>query len=95
LAVATAEVFVAGGAASPCARATSRFCTAAEQIRKQHNLDVPADALNVTDAGAVSHFVAAVAQKFGGIDICVTNAGGPPAKGFLAATSRNGNAPSN
>jgi len=41
---------------------------------------------DLTDAAAVSHFVAAVAQKFGGIDICVTNAGGPPAKGFLAAT---------
>src|SRR5213075_2280194 len=30
--------------------------------------------------------VDAVADKFGGIDICVTNAGGPPAKGFLAAS---------
>src|SRR5205823_1907881 len=28
----------------------------------------------------------AVVQKFGGIDICETNAGGPPAKGFLAAS---------
>jgi 3-oxoacyl-[acyl-carrier protein] reductase len=27
-----------------------------------------------------------VASKFGGVDICVTNAGGPPAKGFLAAS---------
>ncbi len=31
-------------------------------------------------------FVAAVAAKFGSVDICVTNAGGPPAKSFLAAT---------
>ncbi len=31
-------------------------------------------------------FVSAVADKFGGVDICVTNAGGPPAKGFLAAS---------
>src|SRR6202007_2372796 len=29
---------------------------------------------------------AAVANKCGSVDICVTNAGGPPAKGFLAAT---------
>jgi len=28
-----------------------------------------------------------VVQKFGGVDICVTNAGGPPAKGFLATTA--------
>jgi 3-oxoacyl-[acyl-carrier protein] reductase len=25
-------------------------------------------------------------EKFGGVDICVTNAGGPPAKGFLDTT---------
>jgi 3-oxoacyl-[acyl-carrier protein] reductase len=49
-------------------------------------VDVLADAFDVTDAAAVSQFVAAVAQKFRGIDICVANAGGPPAKGFLAAT---------
>jgi len=30
--------------------------------------------------------VNAVVQKFGSADICVTNAGGPPAKGFLATT---------
>ena len=34
----------------------------------------------------MQHFVAAVGEKFGGVDICVTNAGGPPAKGFLAAS---------
>jgi 3-oxoacyl-[acyl-carrier protein] reductase len=27
-----------------------------------------------------------VAQRFGSVDICVTNAGGPPAKGFLSAS---------
>jgi 3-oxoacyl-[acyl-carrier protein] reductase len=40
----------------------------------------------VTDAAAVHNFVEAVAAKFGSVDICVTNAGGPPAKGFLAAS---------
>ena len=28
-----------------------------------------------------------VAQEFGGVDVCVTNAGGPPAKMFLATTT--------
>jgi len=40
----------------------------------------------VTNHAAVHGFVEAVAVKFGAVDICVTNAGGPPAKGFLAAT---------
>jgi 3-oxoacyl-[acyl-carrier protein] reductase len=48
--------------------------------------EIYAEAFDVTDAKAVASFVAQVAEKFGGIDICVTNAGGPPAKGFLAAT---------
>src|SRR5207245_2468014 len=39
-----------------------------------------------SDPGAVQRFVAAVAAKVGTVDICVTNAGGPPAKGFLDAT---------
>jgi 3-oxoacyl-[acyl-carrier protein] reductase len=34
----------------------------------------------------VHSFVDSVAEKFGGVDVCVTNAGGPPAKGFLAAS---------
>jgi len=84
---ATAEAFAAEGCrVAMCARNQQILQTAAEQIRKRHNGDVVAEAFDVTDAAAVSHFVAAVAQKFGGIDICVTNAGGPPAKGFLAAT---------
>jgi 3-oxoacyl-[acyl-carrier protein] reductase len=48
--------------------------------------DVFAQACDVTDAAEVHGFVAAMAAKFGGVDICVTNAGGPPAKGFLAAS---------
>jgi len=47
---------------------------------------VLAEPFDVTDATAVRDFVSAVVQKFGGVDICVTNAGGPPAKGFLATT---------
>lgn len=43
--------------------------------------------LDVTNPEGVRDFVAATARKFGRVDICVTNAGGPPAKGFLAATT--------
>ena len=69
-----------------CARNERTLALAAEDIRKQHRAEVFDRSLDVTDAAAVRQFVEAVVAKFGAADICVTNAGGPPAKGFLAAT---------
>lgn len=87
LGLATAEAFAAEGCrVAICARNDQTLQAAAEKIRKQHNAEVFAQALDVADPAAVANFVVAVAAKFGGVDICVTNAGGPPAKGFLAAT---------
>ena len=84
---ATAEAFAAEGCrVAMCARNQQTLQAAAEKIRKLYNIEVLAQAFDVTNAAAVSRFVADVADKFGGVDICVTNAGGPPAKGFLAAT---------
>ncbi len=84
---ATAEAFAAEGChIAMCARNPRTLQAAAEHIREQHRAEVFAQALDVTDAKAIRHFVEAVVAKFGGVDICVTNAGGPPAKGFLAAT---------
>jgi 3-oxoacyl-[acyl-carrier protein] reductase len=84
---ATAEAFAAEGCrVAMCARNQQTLKTAAENIGKQHSVEILAEAFDVTDPAAVSRFVATVAQKFGSIDICVTNAGGPPAKGFLAAS---------
>lgn len=84
---ATAEAFATEGCrVAMCARHPQTLQAAAEKIRKKHLAEVFAEAFDVTDAGAVSRFVAAVASKFGSVDICVTNAGGPPAKGFLAAS---------
>jgi 3-oxoacyl-[acyl-carrier protein] reductase len=84
---ATAEAFAAEGCRiAVCARNQQTLQAAAEKIRKQYAVEVIAEAFDVTNAVAVSHFVAAVAEKFGSVDICITNAGGPPAKGFLAAS---------
>ncbi len=84
---ATAEAFAAEGCrVAMCARNQQNLQAAAEQIRKQYNAEVFAAACDVTDPRAVSRFVAAVSEKFGSVDICVTNAGGPPAKGFLSAS---------
>ncbi|MGC2707754.1 MAG: SDR family oxidoreductase [Candidatus Sulfotelmatobacter sp.] len=84
---ATAEAFAAEGCRmAMCARNPQTLQAAAGQIRKQYNAEVFAAVCDVTDSSAVSRFVATVSEKFGGVDICVTNAGGPPAKGFLSAS---------
>ncbi len=84
---ATAEAFAAEGCrVAMCARNQQALHDAAENIRKRYSAEVLAEAFDVTDAMAVQRFVSDVGKKFGSVDICVTNAGGPPAKGFLAAT---------
>jgi len=87
LGLATADAFAAEGCrVAMCARNQQVLAGRAEGIRKQHRIDVFSEALDVTDPTAVARFVTAVVDKFGSLDICVTNAGGPPAKGFLAAS---------
>lgn len=84
---ATAQAFAAEGCrVAMCARNKEALNAVADRMRRQHGVDVLTEAFDVTDAEAVRDFVEAVATKFGGVDICVTNAGGPPAKGFLATT---------
>ena len=84
---ATAEAFAAEGCRlAICARSRESLTAVAETLRNRYQAEVLAEPFDVTDANAVGDFVSAVVQKFGGIDICVTNAGGPPAKGFLATT---------
>lgn len=67
-----------------CARSQPALRQAAERIQQRYNVRVLAEAFDVTDAGGVRDFVNSVVSRFGSADICVTNAGGPPAKGFLA-----------
>ena len=84
---ATAEAFAAEGCRlALCARNATALQKVADQLRSQYKVDTYFEAFDVTDPAAVQRFVASVAQKFGSVDICVTNAGGPPAKGFLAAS---------
>ena len=84
---ATAEAFAAEGArVAMCARNQKTLEAAAGEIRAKHKTEVFAQALDVTDTAAVHSFVEAVAAKFGRVEVCVTNAGGPPAKNFLSLT---------
>jgi 3-oxoacyl-[acyl-carrier protein] reductase len=84
---ATAEALAREGCRlAMCARNAEALNRAAEQIKKQYSVEVLALPVDVTDPNAVHEFVSQTVARFGGVDICVTNAGGPPAKGFLAAT---------
>ena len=84
---ATAEAFGAEQCRlAMCARNANALEAAAEKIRKQWGVEVFTANFDVTHPEAVHTFVDAVVAKFGGVDICVANAGGPPAKGFMAAS---------
>jgi 3-oxoacyl-[acyl-carrier protein] reductase len=82
---ATAAAFAAEGAkVAMCARTEKTLAAAAAEIKASHKADVLSQVVDVTDAAAVKSFVSAVVGRFGGVDICVANAGGPPAKNFLS-----------
>jgi 3-oxoacyl-[acyl-carrier protein] reductase len=84
---ATAEAFAAEGChVAMCARNRESLNAAADAIRARYRTNVVAEPLDVTDSAGVRDFVNQVVQKLGSVDICVTNAGGPPAKGFLSTT---------
>ena len=88
IARAAAEKFAAEGArVAMCSRDAGKLNSAAKEIRDRHRAEVLAEALDVTDPKAVEGFVEQVAKEFGGVDVCVTNAGGPPAKMFFATTT--------
>jgi len=85
--LATADAFAAEGCrVAMCARNLQKLDKSADGIRQRTGADILTRAVDVTDQVAVRDFVADVVNTFGSADICVTNAGGPPAKGFLAAS---------
>jgi 3-oxoacyl-[acyl-carrier protein] reductase len=69
-----------------CARTDATLQAAAAEVRGETGAEVMAQALDVTVYEQVRDFVAAVAQRFGRVDICVANAGGPPSKSFAETT---------
>src|SRR5258708_11231573 len=86
--LATAEAFAREGAqVAMCARTAKTLLEAAGKVRSQTGAEVYAEALDVTDATAVQNFTEQVAKRFGRIDVCVANAGGPPAKNFLSIST--------
>lgn len=69
-----------------CARTDATLQAAAAEIRRETGVEVLAQALDVTVHEQVRQFVADTAARFGRVDICVSNAGGPPSKSFAETT---------
>ncbi len=83
----TAEAFAAEGARlAICSRTESNINRVAADLTDRYGGEVFAQVLDVTHPEAVRRFVDATAARFGRLDVCVTNAGGPPARNFLSTT---------
>ncbi len=72
-----------------CARGREALEQTAATIRERFHVNVHAETLDVSDTPAVNAFVNRVDKQFGRVDVCVTNAGGPPAKSFLETTDED------
>jgi len=68
-----------------CSRQAPAAADAAQKIHQETGADVGGFACDVTNDAEVQAFVSLVRERGGCIDICVTNAGGPPAKVFADA----------
>ena len=75
-----------GAKVAICARTESTLNATAEEIHRKTGSEVLARPVDVTVYEQVRHFVAETVERFGRVDICVTNAGGPPAKLFSDTT---------
>jgi 3-oxoacyl-[acyl-carrier protein] reductase len=80
---AVAEELAAEGAALVlCARGAESLARACADIERASRVQVLGVAGDVSSAEDVSRIVAAALERFGRVDILVTNAGGPPAGTF-------------
>jgi 3-oxoacyl-[acyl-carrier protein] reductase len=68
-----------------CSRNAEHAADAARRIHEETGADVAGFACDVTNDSEVESFVNLTRERAGRIDICVTNAGGPPAKTFAEA----------
>lgn len=74
-----------GARVAICARTPAILEKAADEIRAATGADVLPVPADVTRADHCGRFVAAARERWGGVDILVTNSGGPPPGGFDAA----------
>ena len=74
------------------ARGREALEATATAIRDRHGADVLAHQVDVGDPDAASGFVRAAEERFGAVDILVTNAGGPPPTRLMDTTPQQGRA---
>ena len=69
-----------------CARDLTALEELATEIRKRFGVGVQVGSVDVRDRAAIERFVGETQRRFDRLDVCVANAGGPPAKQFLETT---------
>src|SRR5215510_3528535 len=65
-----------------CSRDERRASEAAEKIHKETGANVAGIRADVTNGSDADAFVSLALERAGRVDVCVTNAGGPPATVF-------------
>jgi len=75
-----------GAKVSICARGEAALKEAAQAMRSETGGEVLGINADMTRSEDIQRFVAQTAEQFGGIDIIVTNAGGPPPGEFMKFT---------
>ncbi len=84
---ATARALAAEGVhLALCARNGEALRQLGSELAAEFRVEVHTASVDVADTAAVNDFVASTIGIFDRIDICVTNAGGPPPRLFLATT---------
>ncbi|HZS53779.1 MAG TPA: SDR family oxidoreductase [Bryobacteraceae bacterium] len=84
---ATATAFAAEGThLALCARNVQALGQLSADLRERFGVQVHYEACDARDRPATEQFVSNAHSLFNRIDICVTNAGGPPARQFLETT---------
>jgi len=83
------ELVREGANVAICARTAKDLEQTASELRSPGGGEVFWQAVDVSDATSVSSFVAATQARFGRVDICITNTGGPPSKLFESTTEQD------
>ena len=84
---AVAEALAAEGChLAMCARTAENLQKTAQAIEEKHHVPVLATAVDIHDKSGLEFIIENAVNKMDGVDILVTNAGGPPVKSFEETT---------